>query len=140
MLLDLIHRLEPHRSEDILRLWVLVFGLGVLWLYARHVWRLCKWYKRARRRERARHGGYRVLTHIFRGQVARGLCIAVFIGAEMWEVFNRLGNPVMDHRTPVAQVSLILALFAWHELDRRPYFDTDEGIDRLINHAHGRAP
>jgi hypothetical protein len=105
---------------DILRAFVFTTGIMVWSIYVvsfvSGTWQLLK------RRVRDRTAQSMQL-----GRMARLMAIIVFMAEEITSLVDRFGRHHLDWRTPVFQLAIIFALFAWAYMDRRTYYTVVDG-------------
>lgn len=58
------------------------------------------------------------------GRINEMMAVMFFMAGDTYSVVDRIGNHVMDMRTPLTQIALIFAVFAWSQLHRRKFVPT----------------
>src|SRR5688572_30299091 len=107
--------LSPEVPADFLRIWVILFSIGVMFVIARS----------GIQAYRAMHGG--PLQFLANGRAARDVAIIVLIIEEMVGICDRMSMPNLTWQTPFIQAALILLLISWHYIDRRTYREVNVG-------------
>lgn len=122
----LIAALNSETHYDILRAFVLTETAGVFLLYglslAEGIVKL--W--------RGAYGGAPVVRRLLKARMARIAACMIFMVDESVTTIDRLGNPVMNWRTPTLQIVLIMLLYAWSYIDRSKFEDAD-----ALTEVHG---
>lgn len=121
---------------EVLRVWILFFGLGVIIVYAKSLWNLNQHAREQKERERARGGRELVIGHLQSGRYFRLIAALILMIEEWIDVIQRWPNENFSWETILYSLSLIFFLLAWHHLDRRNYRDVDDGIDNLARKLH----
>jgi hypothetical protein len=106
--------------EDVLRIWVLLMGVFVMYLSLYAAWK--SW--RTLRDQPD-------LKFLMWGRTTREIAVVILLFEELWSLAYRLGNENFTWQTPVLQVAIILLIVAWNMVDRRIYRTVN--MDRFIS-------
>jgi hypothetical protein len=99
--------------RDGLRIFVLAQAVIVTGLYAQAVYNVAR---------RVRHPGPdKVTNEIRRGHLCMLLAIFVLLFEEILRVVHRIGEPIVNWRTPLLQLALWLLFLGWLWLERREW-------------------
>jgi hypothetical protein len=105
--------------RDGLRIFVLSQAAVVVLLYAQALWNVLM---------RVAHpGSDRSTNEIRRGHLCQILAIFVLLSEEIVRVVHRIGEGMLNWRTPLLQLALLLLFFAWLWLERRSW-RTDDSV------------
>lgn len=79
-------------------------------------------------------GAYATVTinrSLLKARIARIFGCMIFVAEESFSIVGRLGEPVMNFRTPVLQIALLLLLYAWAYMDRRRFEEASQALTEL---------
>lgn len=125
--------------RDGLRVFVLAQATVIVVLYAQALWNVV---------DRVRRPSHdKAANEIRRGHMCLLLAIFVLLSEEILRVIARIGEGILNWRTPLLQVALLLLFFAWLWLERRSWRTDEvmlkptprqEGLDRARERAEQR--